>query len=68
MTDKPEYTQGEQISVTLQANYFFGGPVKNGKVRWTLLTTDASFDYQGSSGGSETHRYWSFSDWEWWET
>ncbi len=59
VTDKPEYTQGEQISVTLQANYFFGGPVKNGKVRWTLLSNDASFDYQGEG-------YWSFSDWEWW--
>ncbi len=58
-TDKPEYTQGEQINVTLQADYFFGGPVKNGKVSWTLLAADTSFDYRGEG-------YWSFNDWEWW--
>ena len=45
--DKPEYVQGEQINVTVQASYFFGGPVKNGKVRWTLMSADAPFDYQG---------------------
>ncbi len=60
-TDRPEYTDGEQINVTVQANYFFGGPVKNGKVRWVLLTADAFFAYQGEG-------YWSFSDWEWWTT
>lgn len=60
-TDRPEYTDGEQINVTVQANYFFGGPVKNGKVRWVLLTSDAFFAYQGEG-------YWSFSDWEWWTT
>ncbi|MGQ9767475.1 MAG: Ig-like domain-containing protein [Anaerolineae bacterium] len=58
-TDRPEYTDGEQINVTVQANYFFGGPVKNGKVRWTLIASDASFAYQGEG-------YWNFSDWEWW--
>ncbi len=58
-TDRPEYTDGEQINVTVQADYFFGGPVKNGKVRWTLITSDAFFAYRGEG-------YWSFSDWEWW--
>lgn len=58
-TDKVEYTQGEQINVTLQADYFFGGPVQNGKVRWTLLSNDAGFAFEGEG-------YWSFGDWEWW--
>ena len=48
-TDKPEYIQGEQIDVTVQANYFFGGPVKNGKVRWTLMSADAPFNYGGTA-------------------
>lgn len=60
-TDKPEYSQGEQISVTLQANYFFGGPVKNGKVKWVLLSTDSYFTYQGKG-------YYSFEDFDWYET
>ena len=59
-TDKPEYVQGEQINVTVQANYFFGGPVQNGKVRWTLMSADAPFNYQGEG-------YWSFEDYDWYE-
>ena len=59
-TDQPEYVQGEQINVTVQANYFFGGPVQNGKVRWTLMSADAPFNYQGEG-------YWSFEDYDWYE-
>jgi uncharacterized protein YfaS (alpha-2-macroglobulin family) len=59
-TDKPEYTQGEQINVTLNASYFFGGPVKSGKVNWSLLTDAYTFEYQGKG-------YYSFSDWDWYE-
>jgi len=43
-TDRPEYVQGEQIRTTVQANYFFGQPVKGAKVRWVLLTSDYSFN------------------------
>jgi hypothetical protein len=60
VTDQPEYIQGEQINVTVQANYFFGGPVQNGKVRWTLMSADAPFNYQGEG-------YWSFEDYDWYE-
>ena len=59
-TDQPEYVQGEQINVAVQANYFFGGPVQNGKVRWTQMSTDAPFSYQGEG-------YWSFEDYDWYE-
>ncbi len=59
-TDQPEYIQGEQINVTTQANYFFGGPVQNGKVRWTLMSADAPFNYKGDG-------YWSFEDYDWYE-
>lgn len=60
-TDKPEYVQGEQIHATVQASYFFGGPVKDARVRWTALTNDSFFSYRGAG-------YYSFSDWNWWET
>jgi uncharacterized protein YfaS (alpha-2-macroglobulin family) len=59
-TDKPEYVQGEQMRVTAQASYFFGGPVKNAQVRWVLMTADAGFDYRGEG-------WFSFSDFEWWD-
>ncbi len=58
--DQPEYIQGQQINVTAQANYFFGGPVKNGKVRWTLMSADASFNYRGPDG-------YSFEDYDWFD-
>jgi uncharacterized protein YfaS (alpha-2-macroglobulin family) len=60
-TDKPEYIQGEQVNVNVDASYFFGGPVKNAKVNWSLLTADYAFEYQGKG-------YYSFSDWDWYET
>ena len=56
-TDKPEYIQGEQINVTVQANYFFGGPVKGGKVNWVLLSSDYSFI---TPVGQAAEGYWSF--------
>ncbi len=60
-TDKVEYVQGEQMQVTAEASYFFGGPVKNARVRWTLMTANAYFDYRGAG-------WYSFSDFEWWDT
>ncbi len=46
-TDKPEYTQGDDIKVTASAEFFFGGPVSNAQVRWTLLSDDYFFRYEG---------------------
>lgn len=46
-TDKPEYVQGETVKVTTAAQFFFGGPVSNAAVRWTLLSDDYFFRYQG---------------------
>ncbi len=61
-TDRPEYIQGEQIKVAVQANYFFGQPVKGATVRWTLLSSDFAFHLPGDEppGGP-----YSFSDWDW---
>ncbi|MBN1219630.1 MAG: Ig-like domain-containing protein [Anaerolineae bacterium] len=46
-TDKAEYSQGDKIKVTATAEFFFGGPVSNAQVRWTLLSDDYFFQYQG---------------------
>ncbi len=61
-TDRPEYVQGEQIRVAVQANYFFGQPVKGATVRWTLLSNDFAFRLPGDEppGGP-----YSFNDWDW---
>ena len=48
-TDRPEYVHGETIQVTAAAEFFFGGPVSNADVRWTLVSNDYSFPYTGSS-------------------
>ncbi|MCD6291660.1 MAG: Ig-like domain-containing protein [Anaerolineae bacterium] len=58
-TDRPEYVQGDTISTTVQAKYFFGGPVKNAKVRWTILSEDYFFHYQGDG-------WYSFQDFSYW--
>jgi uncharacterized protein YfaS (alpha-2-macroglobulin family) len=65
-TDRPEYIQGEQIKVTLQANYYFGGPVKNAKVNWVLLSNEYSFNWTGPSTALRMG-YYSFSDWDWYD-
>ncbi len=52
---QPAYRQGDTISVTVQADYFFGGAVKNAQVRWSVLSQNAYFDYQGDD-------YYSFQD------
>jgi uncharacterized protein YfaS (alpha-2-macroglobulin family) len=65
-TERDEYIQGEQIVVTVQANYFFGGPVKNGKVSWVALAGDYSFYYAGKDEAIKKG-HWSFGDWDWFD-
>lgn len=45
--DQDEYVQGEDITLTVDAEFFFGGPVTNAEVRWTLLADPYYFQYQG---------------------
>ncbi len=56
-TDKSEYAQGDEINVTAQATYFFGGPVANAEVRYTVLSADHFFNYQGKG-------WWDFTDYD----
>ncbi|MCS7221487.1 MAG: Ig-like domain-containing protein [Anaerolineae bacterium] len=59
-TERPEYVQGDIITVTAKANYFFGGPVKDAEVRWSLLSWDYFFNYQGEG-------WYSFQDFKGWD-
>jgi hypothetical protein len=46
-TDQPEYVNGDKVKVTAAAEFYFGGPVSNAEVTWTLLTSDYAFNYSG---------------------
>jgi uncharacterized protein YfaS (alpha-2-macroglobulin family) len=59
--DKQEIIQGDSLSATANALYYFGSPVNGANLNWTLLSDFTSFDYTGPG------RY-SFSDAVWWET
>ncbi len=61
--DKDQVLTGDRINVTVQATYFFGGPVADAKVRWTLMTQDAWFrpDVPGWWDWTDTSR------WDWWQ-
>ena len=57
-TDRPEYIHGDTIRTTVQADYYFGGPVKEAAVRWAVLSQDTFFNWQGKG-------WYNFSDWDW---
>ncbi len=56
-TDRPEYVQSNEIYVTAQATYFFGGPVAGADVRYSVLSADHFFNYQGKG-------WWDFTDYD----
>ncbi len=56
-TDQSEYAQGDEIQVSAQATYFFGGPVANAQVRYSVLSADHFFNYQGKG-------WWDFTDYD----
>ncbi len=45
--DREAYINGDAITATIHANYFFGGPVANARVRWTLYSNDYYFYWSG---------------------
>ena len=56
-TDRAEYVQGDKVNLTAQATYYFGGPVANAQVRYTVLSADYAFVYQGKG-------WWDFTDYD----
>ena len=39
-TDRDAYLGGETIDVTAEATYYFGGPVADADVHWSVLSSD----------------------------
>ncbi|HRI55558.1 MAG TPA: Ig-like domain-containing protein [Anaerolineae bacterium] len=62
-TEKPEVLHGDLITATVSGEFFFGGPVSNAQVTWTVFSEDATFDFTGDSGG----RWYSFNDYTGWD-
>jgi uncharacterized protein YfaS (alpha-2-macroglobulin family) len=61
-TDAAEYVQGDEIEVTAEATYFFGGAVADAEVQYYVLSNDYYFYYE--DGG-----WWDFTDSDfqsWW--
>lgn len=68
-TAKPRYLQGESIEATIEARYYFGAPVANGKVKysvfrsgyqfpyWRILWGDEDFEGDAGEGGYEGDYY-----------
>ncbi|MCS6844149.1 MAG: Ig-like domain-containing protein [Caldilineales bacterium] len=62
-TDREEYLNGDRIAATVQATYFFGGPVTNAKVQWTVYSQDAALDFRYAQTGP----WYSFGDFTGWD-
>ncbi len=59
-TDRDNYINGETITVTVSAIYYFGQPVKDAKVYWSVMSRDYFFYHPD-------YPYHSFTDYEWGE-
>ncbi|HSJ53173.1 MAG TPA: alpha-2-macroglobulin family protein, partial [Anaerolineae bacterium] len=61
--DRDAYLNGERVNAAAEASYYFGGPVADALVRWSVLSSDYSFQYECPRG--ETCPWYSWSDFEW---
>ncbi|MDY7040001.1 MAG: Ig-like domain-containing protein, partial [Chloroflexota bacterium] len=57
-TGRDAYVQGDVINVTAQATYYFGGPVANADVTWSVLSRNYFFPWDGPG-------YYDFIDYQW---
>lgn len=57
-TDRDAYVHGDEIAVSVAANYYFGGPVANAQVHWSVLSRGYFFRWEGKG-------YYDFVDYEW---
>jgi len=57
------YLAGETIAVTAEATYYFGGPVADADVHWSVLSADYFFRYECPPG--QSCPWYSWTDYEW---
>ena len=61
--DREAYINGDMITATIRANYFFGGAVSGAQVHWTLYQNDYYFWWSGGDydfGNVAEQRYWGY--------
>jgi uncharacterized protein YfaS (alpha-2-macroglobulin family) len=61
--DRSAYINGDTITATIRANYFFSGAVTDAQVRWVLYQNDYYFYWSGGDfdfGNIAEQRYWGF--------
>ena len=62
-TDRDAYINGDTLTATIRANYFFGGAVTGAQVHWTLYQNDYYFYWSGGDldfGNVAEQRYFGF--------
>ena len=62
-TDQDACLNGDTLQATVDAAYYFGGPVANADVHWNLLSGNHYFRYQCPTG--EKCPWYSWRDYEW---
>ena len=62
-TDTDAYLNNDTLKVTVDATYYFGGPVTHADVHWNLLSGNYWFRYQCPTG--EKCPWYSWRDYEW---
>ncbi|MBP7694744.1 MAG: hypothetical protein KA764_22670, partial [Anaerolineales bacterium] len=62
-TPASQVVQGAAIPVTVDAQFFFGGPVSDAAIRWTVLAADSYFQYNPQAGAPAG--YFDFMDYDW---
>ena len=55
--DAEQYIQGDTVRVTVQANYYSGGPLANAPVTWRIISSPYTFRWDNAPRG----RYFSFA-------
>jgi uncharacterized protein YfaS (alpha-2-macroglobulin family) len=69
--ERTDYAAGEAIDVTAGASYYFGGPVADAAVHWSVLSEDYYFSYDCPQGRKCPWYSWSdydpwYSSWDDW--
>ncbi len=63
VADRGSYVNGDAISATVSASYYFGAPVAGATVRYTLYGNDYDFFWRDGDvgfGEPDTPRYWGY--------
>ncbi len=61
-SDKKEYVNGQSSNVRVEAGYFFGAPLKNAEIKWTLKAQDYYFILPEELAAKLSGSWFSFAD------